>query len=339
MVVRQPKEVVSIMGVVDTFLRHRQEETKGDRSYKHYHPSEFGKCLRTQQYKHYVELGYIEMAGEEESFSSQKIRLFDKGHNMHLRWQRDYFASMGVLRGIWKCLNPFCFSWQDDGTQRWEGGPTVDQKKQMIDEGKTRVYGKEAKIGVFKPEACKCGCTEFEYHEITVVDEDLNMIGHADLVLDFSRLDEKSFNGVRKSFALDELPKEPIVADMKTINDWQFKGKVLKHGPHKEYQIQIAIYAYILGLKYGLIIYENKNDSTAAAYKVDMTPEVIETVKFQAKAMKKMAPLKLLPPPRPDDKSSSECKYCDFRSICHASSIWKDPEIDKKRNAFYKNLI
>lgn len=327
---RQPKDVLAIMGVVDTYLRHREKTSEHVRSYKHYHPSEWGKCLRTQQYKHYVELGFIKMDTGVEELDSKKLRLFDKGHNMHRRWQQDYFANMGVLRGVWRCMNPLCYLWDNEG--KILDPESVERKGQ-------RVYGKKEKIGIFKPDKCVCGCTEFLYEEVIVVDESMNMIGHADLILDFSKLKEEAFQGVRKSFNIKDLPKKPIVADMKTINDWQFKGKVLKFGPHKEYQIQISLYAHILGLDYGLIIYENKNDSSIMVYKVEAKPEVIETIKTQAGIMQKMVDRKLLPPPRPDDKASSECKYCNFRSLCHSSPIWDDEDLDHKRNRFYKNLI
>ena len=78
-----PKEISSLMGVIDTYLRWNQYQRKNERSYEHYHPSELGKCLRTQQYKHYVQKGYITL--EFEPFDSKKLRLFDKGHNMHSR--------------------------------------------------------------------------------------------------------------------------------------------------------------------------------------------------------------------------------------------------------------
>ncbi len=56
-----PKEVSSAIELIDTYKRHVHFSQKGLRSYKHYHPSEMGKCLRSQQYKHYAHLGYIDV--------------------------------------------------------------------------------------------------------------------------------------------------------------------------------------------------------------------------------------------------------------------------------------
>ena len=89
-----PKDIQSLLGLIDTYKRHQAFQTRFNRSYKHYHPSEWGKCLRLQQYKHYVELGLIELEYEERD--SKILRLFDKGHNMHERWTH-YFEDIGVL--------------------------------------------------------------------------------------------------------------------------------------------------------------------------------------------------------------------------------------------------
>ncbi len=39
-----PQEVTSLMNLVDTYVRWRTVSSRGDRSYDHYHPSEFGKA-------------------------------------------------------------------------------------------------------------------------------------------------------------------------------------------------------------------------------------------------------------------------------------------------------
>ena len=100
-----PQEVTSMMNLVDTYIRHRTVMQRGDRSYAHYHPSEWGKCLRMQQYKHYAWKNMVDVVYEEPV--SQKYRLFDKGHNMHARWS-NYFDQIGnVLLGGWQCKNHF----------------------------------------------------------------------------------------------------------------------------------------------------------------------------------------------------------------------------------------
>ena len=302
-------EVTSILGVVDTFLRWKNNKTKGNRTYTSYHPSEFGKCLRKAQYRRYVDMGLMEV--EAEDLDSQKLRLFDKGHNMHLRWQK-YFAEIGAIRGLWKCRNPLC----------------------------TKVYGEEEKQGIFCPNVCtECGSAKFHYEEIRIIDEELNFRGHADIILDFSRIkdDGLEFKGVRSSFNIDHLPMTPVVVDMKTINQDSFKR--LSAGAHLEYVIQLNIYMYELGCDYGLLIYENKNRSDIVAFKVKKDEAMIEDIKWQAIMLDKMTEGNRLPPPRPKSKADYECKYCEFAPHCHKCSIWSSDQFDEKRKNFYKGLL
>jgi len=299
-----PPALSSVMGVLDTHLRYLSYKSSGSRRYKKYHPSEWGRCLRRQQYKHYVELGFIK--AEPEELSSKQCRLFDKGHNMHDRWAR-YFEDIGVLRGIWVCKNPGCH----------------------------KRHGEDHLHGAFKPEKCECGNMSFFYNEVPVRSEEFNFAGHADQILDFSQFDGSRYNGVRSAFNVENLPRHPFVIDMKTCNDYAFKSKIKKVGPHMEYVIQLTIYTHLLNLPFGMLIYENKNDSDIGFFQVDRNEELFGRIREQSLLMQKMVENRLLPPPRPNSKSDWECKSCDFRAICHPAAIWQDPDLEQKRKGFY----
>jgi len=308
-----PPEISAITGVVDTYVRWRHANGK-PRGYEIYHPSAFGKCLRLMQYLRYEERGFLKSKSNE--IDSKLARLFDKGHNMHERWTR-YFEAIGVLRGIWECTNPMC--------------QTPDHRP--------RRYGVEEKIGCFKPEECSCGNKNFKYQEVAVQDKKLNLYGHADMVLDFSNFDKDRFAGTTLAFNIDHLPKTPVVVDMKTANDYRYQ-QLMRKGPGLDYRIQLVIYANILDLDYGVLIYENKNTSAVAAYKIEKDTDLIfSQIQQQAETMNNMTDLKLLPPPRPAEKDDYECNYCSFKSICHGSKIWEDPELHKKRKNFYGTLL
>jgi CRISPR/Cas system-associated exonuclease Cas4 (RecB family) len=330
-----PPEVASIMGLIDTHIRWREEKGKGHRRYFKYHPSEWGKCLRKQQYMHFVQLGYV--PPHEKAQGSQQSRLFDKGHNMHARWQNWYFAEMGIMRGLWKCKNPMCFSIDKNGNNVFnEFSP--EQKEKMWKVG-GRVHGKDNIIGCFRPEKCVCGCDAFEYQELIVTSEEMNFEGHCDVVLDFSAFDTDKYKGIRKAYNEHLFPKKPIVIDMKTINGMQWDRKLMKEGVHKEYIVQITIYSHILDCEYGIVIYENKNDSSAAAYKVERNESAFAEIKRQAKMMRVLSERKLLPPPRPATQDDKECGYCEFAKTCHEGAIWDDKELNEKRKIFYGNLL
>ena len=308
-----PEDVLAVMGVVDTFMQW-DRKVNSHRSYFKYHPSEFGQCLRKVQFRRYAELGFIQVVDEE--IDSQKLRLFDKGHNMHSRWV-SYFERIGVLRGFWDCT--YC------GTG--------------IESTQTR-YGEEEKLGVFKPDKCDvCGSVCFDYAELAINDKELNMSGHVDMVLDFSNFDSNRFKEVKPCYNIKNLPQKPIVVDMKTCNDASY-SKILRMGPSLAYQVQLTIYANVLDCAFGLLIYENKNNSKIASFKIHKHIDtVFRTIKKQAQLMNEMVDHKLLPPPRPEKKDSYECRYCPFASICKKSSIWGSPTLNETRTKFYGLLL
>lgn len=323
-IIRQPPEVTNLINLIDT---HSNWVNKNGppRGYEVYHPSAFGSCLRKMQYQRYAERGYIKC--EEISPDPRMCRIWDTGHSMHDRWAK-YFEDIGVLRGVWECMNPYCSYYDENGNY---AGPEYS-------EDKPKKYGLDNKIGCFKPKSCdRCGCDKFKYHEVSVIDESLNFRGHADQILDFSNFDPNIYNKgnpVPVLFKKSDLPKKPIVIDMKTVNSFKFKSK-LKSQPDFHYKVQITIYVNILDLDYGVIIYENKDDCSTKVYQVGKNPEIWEKVQEQAIKMNSMVDKKLLPPPRPDTKDSFDCKYCEFSSICHGSKVWNDPNLGAKRADFY----
>ena len=329
------KEVTALLGLVVTYRRWKNFDSFGDRRYKHYHPSEWGKCLRSQQYKHYVELGFLKT--EPTVFESKLLRLFDKGHNMHNRWT-NYFDDMGgILRGRWRCGNSSCYMFEDDGTLKSKLTPK--QISKILEEKKRRVHGSSAAQGIFRPDKCACGCSEFNYLETHVENKELNMKGNSDLLLDCSYLDSEKFKEVRSTFNIKYLPKTPIVGDLKTIGSSSWEYQLNKRGPHKYYLIQLTIYMYILDCEYALLMYENKDNSQVKWYKVERNDKWWEIIKWQSKKMQSMVANKQLPPPRPLYKSSYDCKSCDFKGICHKSKIWKNPKLEDKREGFYQELL
>jgi len=290
-------------------------------------------CLRLMQYRKYADAGYI--SSSEEELDSRMIRLFEKGHNMQSRWER-YFTNMGVLRGIWVCADPYCIRHDSSG----------DYKRSLS--GPPREYGKEDIIGGFKPDKCECGCKKFHYKEISVKSQELNIFGHADFILDFSKFDFSKFDEVFKSFNENNLPSRPIVVDMKTINIKGFESLIdFGMPPSLGYQIQLIIYTHLLDCEYGLLVYECKNDSNIKAYKIERDDKSWKLIQKQAKLMVEMSEITgddgkllcLLPPPRPTKKSCWECKNCAFKKRCHKSGIWNNAQLDKKRKDFYGHLL
>lgn len=329
-----PKEIQNLMSLVDTYKRHKFEKHKHDRKYDMYHPSEWGHCLRLQQYKHYAWKGYIKI--DTKPMDTRMLRLFDQGHNMHDRWAK-YLQEMKVLRGKWKCTNPLCYLFDDKGNAKKISDNLLDK---LFSEGKTRIYGASDLKGVFEPDKCKCGCSEFEYMEVQVRSDELNIKGNADVIWDCSKINNKSFPLSNSVFNLDLLPKndEIIVGDMKSVKLSGLSSQLDKSGPHKYYLIQLTIYVHILNCAYGVLMYECKDNNELRWFKVPRNDKWWEIIKWQAKQMIEMSKEKLLPPPR-HEKKSFYCRNCDFKQLCHKSKVWDRKDLQEQQLRFYKELL
>ncbi len=328
-----------VTNVMNTYLRWKSLNGP-PRGHEHFHPSAFGMCLRRMQYQRYQERGFIKV--EPATFEARTIRIFDTGHVMHARWAK-YWEDLGVLRGIWECANPCCGLWDKDKGYIGDHESCEFVKNEYPGISKEKIlpprkYGTDNKIGCFKPKECVCGCTNFNYHEITVKDESLNFKGHCDQILDFSEFSGSLFktkNPVKVLFKDEDLPKKPIVIDMKSINSYGFKSK-LEHGKAPfEYRVQVNIYIHVLDLEYGILYFENKDDCSTKIIPVYRDAELWNKIQEQSHSMNDMLENKLLPPPRPLTKEAYECKNCEFQPICHSKDIWKDPDLSNKRLKFY----
>jgi CRISPR/Cas system-associated exonuclease Cas4 (RecB family) len=331
-----PQEVTSVMNLIDTYIRHRTVETRGDRSYEHYHPSEFGDCLRKQQYKHYAWQGLIDVNYSDPD--SQLHRLFDKGHNMHARWV-DYFDKIGdILLGKWKCKNILCYMFNDDGSVISASNKNEIQK--LYKKEKSRIY--QGKNGyTLRPQKCVCGCSDFMYLETDVLAPDINIKGNADILINCRNLKEDRFKGVSISYNSKFLPikNNKIVIDMKTIGSKAWKNQLQYKGPHKKYLIQLTSYIHVLDCDYGIVAYENKDTSEMKWYQVPRNDKWWEAIQYQAKTMMNMSKDKKLPPPKHSSKSDYSCRYCEFKNLCHKSKIWNDANLSQKREQFYQCLL
>ena len=331
-------ELNAISGLIDTYLRWKNAQNP-PRGFKKYHPSAAGNCLRLMQYQRFAEEGIMGLEAEAKELKAITVRLFDTGHTMHHRWAA-YWEEIGILRGVWTCSNKACFMIDDEG--KVKDVNIFD----VIKKNKTRKYGNKDLRGILKPKVCICGCKEFDYHEVAVESEELNIYGHADLVLDFSRLDASKFDSIKRKFKLENLPTGIIVGDMKTIKDERFKE--LKETPSLAYKVQLCVYTNILDCDFGLLIYENKNDSDIKTYRIDKSVDGDwKQIKEQMIKLNSMAEIvddkgnkkHYLPPPRPYNKESYECRYCDFNKVCTNSSIWNSPKLPELRRKFYGDLL
>ena len=104
--------------------------------------------------------------------------------------------------------------------------------------------------------------------------------------------------------------------EFKTMNDKSFKDVsakgVLSSKP--VYWVQMQIYMRMLELDWCLFISVNKNDDEIYYEIVYLKPEMADQY---IELARKIVFAKDAPPRLTDDPSWFECRYCDFREICH----------------------
>ncbi len=255
-----------------------EKNKKNDRDYSYFHASEFHQCHRKLVYKYYEAQGFVTASNPGKSVISPRLqRIFDNGHHLHFRLGRN-FADSGLLKGVWKCSH--CF----------------------------KVYGKDDKLGVHKPEECSCGEKNFQYQELGFVDEETLLGGHVDAVLDLTKIS----NGV-------EDVDTHLIVDFKSISSLGFQSLA---SPKADHVSQLNIYMYFTGLHAAKLLYENKNNQEIKEFFIERNEEDIAAKIQAAKNLKNIVTKtnskgeRTLPARAHKRNNSKECVECSFRSHC-----------------------
>lgn len=253
-----------------------------DRSFDCFHPSAWGSCLRKIAYQYYNSKNKF-LSRSTTDIDIRYERIFDNGHGMHHRWQ-NYLDNSMVLRGYWRCTNPIC----------------------------KKVYGTENKLGIFNPLKtdksfiCCCGNKEtLQYEEIEVVsDKCYNFQGHVDAVIDTTNVNKK-----------DDNSREIFVIDFKSIkSDYFFDLEQAKW----EHIIQIHIYMWLLDLKFGIVLYENKDTQAIKEMVVPKNESIINEIKAESSWLLNVIKQYRLPEkPSGYTLSKSPCWFCEFSHFCY----------------------
>lgn len=118
-----------------------------------------------------------------------------------------------------------------------------------------------------------------------------------------------------------------IPVEVKTTRMEAFAIRQAKRTPPSYHELQLLIYMKILNLKYGLLLYENKNDHSKLLLPVEMTPEnegKIDAVYEWMRNVYKIYQEEKLPE-IPYRKNSKICKSCPLKEFC-----FSQPEGDIK---------
>ena len=99
------------------------------------------------------------------------------------------------------------------------------------------------------------------------------------------KLDSPPISG-RIDFLIEHGKHGETPLELKTIKDEDFKQ--LKESPKHEHLTQLQIYLNLRGYKYGVVVYENKNDQKLKAFKVNVDKDMWETILDRCKSIMEM---------------------------------------------------
>ena len=287
--------IVNLLDILNQKLVEKAiaEIESKDRDYTHFHPSAWDGCKRRIAYEYYEAKGYITIERKALKIDPQVQRIFGNGHSMHDRW-RQYMEWTKSLMGRWMCKN-------------W-----------MVHKEAPKIYGKEKKLGVLRPEQCECGSDRFEYIEVGFLDKEVLWGGHVDGIIDNEIAAKES--GYKD--AVCEPDERFIVIDFKSINDFGYSKKL--ESPKSEHITQLQIYLYLSGLKFGKLLYENKNNQGVKEFLVPRDDKLLDVKRAEAIALKDQVEARnshgsrTLPKRGFDSKTHSQCMRCKFRGDCWA---------------------
>lgn len=111
-----------------------------------------------------------------------------------------------------------------------------------------------------------------------------------------------------------------IPVEVKTTRMEAYAVRKAKRTPPSYHELQILIYMYLLEEKYGLLLYENKNDHSKLLLPVEMTAENKQKVEAVFSWMRKVYKLYQEDslPEIPYRKNSKICKNCPIQKFCYS---------------------
>lgn len=105
---------------------------------------------------------------------------------------------------------------------------------------------------------------------------------------------------------------ELIVLDVKSINKNGFRNL---YKPSYGYIVQLNVYMYCLGLRYGILLYECKDDQEVAEFLVEYNESILVPIFQKLKYVQKCIQLGQVPP----RFEGYDCYWCSYNSSCQES--------------------
>lgn len=107
-----------------------------------------------------------------------------------------------------------------------------------------------------------------------------------------------------------------LIVEFKSIKSKGYNDYVPKTKPKKEHEMQLQLYFFLTGIRRGMVYYENKDTQEQKYFIVDYNEEIVNSIIADIKYVIECIDKGELPE-REYQPVEVQCRYCDFRDICH----------------------
>lgn len=112
------------------------------------------------------------------------------------------------------------------------------------------------------------------------------------------------------------LASDVLIVEFKSAKEKSYEDYTPKTKPQKKHEMQLQLYFYLTGIRAGLVYYENKNTQHQKYYYVTYNQSIIDEIIRDIEFVIQHIDNGTLPE-REFQPVSIECRYCDYRDICH----------------------
>lgn len=164
--------------------------------------------------------------------------------------------------------------------------------------------------------------------ELRLKDEDLRISGRSDAIIwNFMKKEEPEVDHTIRLYKPsnddnneDELVYEGPASDVLIVEFKSIKSKNYDYLPKtkakKEHEMQLQLYFFLTGIRQGMVYYENKDTQEQKYYVVNYNQKIVDEVISDIRYIIGCIDNGRLPE-REFNPSDFQCRYCDFRDICH----------------------
>jgi CRISPR/Cas system-associated exonuclease Cas4 (RecB family) len=107
-----------------------------------------------------------------------------------------------------------------------------------------------------------------------------------------------------------------LIVEFKSAKEKSYEDYTPKTKPQKKHEMQLQLYFYLTGIRAGMVYYENKNTQDHKYYYVEYNQAIVDEIVNDIKFVISHIDAGTLPE-REFQPTSFECRYCDYRDICH----------------------